>query len=205
MSKKNNSTEHYFVEHPKSKARFGLIRTYLRGRPFEFLTASGIFSNSRIDPGTRLLIECMVLPESGYVLDMGCGYGPVGIAAATFNPNLHVVLVDVNSRAVQVARQNVEENGASNAEVRRGSLYKPVKELSFDCVLSNPPVSAGLNTVRAIICEAPKHMSNKGTFQMVVRSKVGGKRFRTFFEETFGNVEISARESGYRVLMSHKH
>jgi 16S rRNA (guanine1207-N2)-methyltransferase len=147
----------------------------------------------------------MVLPESGYVLDMGCGYGPVGIAAAAFNPNLHVVLVDVNSRAVRVARQNVEENGASNAEVRRGSLYKPVEGLSFDCVLSNPPVSAGLNTVRAIICEAPKHMSNKGTFQMVVRSKVGGKRFCTFFEEAFGNVEILARESGYRVLMSHKH
>jgi 16S rRNA (guanine1207-N2)-methyltransferase len=205
MSRKNKSAEHYFVEHPKSKARFGLIRTYLRGRPFEFLTASGIFSNSRIDPGTRLLIECMVLPERGCVLDMGCGYGPVGIAAASFNPNLHVVLVDVNSRAVRVARQNVEENGASNAEVRRGSLYKPVEGLSFDCVLSNPPVSAGLDTVRAIICEAPKHMSNKGTFQMVVRSKVGGKRFCTFFEETFGNVEIFARESGYRVLMSHKH
>jgi 16S rRNA G1207 methylase RsmC len=204
MSKKNKSAEHYFVEHPRSKARFGLIRTYLRGRPFEFLTASGIFSNSRIDLGTRLLIECMVLPENGYVLDIGCGYGPVGIVAAAFNPNLHVVLVDVNSRAVWIARQNVEENGASNAEVRRGSLYEPVEELSFDCVLSNPPVSAGMSIVRAIICEAPKHMSSKGTFQMVIRSKVGGKRLCTFFEDAFGNVEILARQSGYRVLMSDK-
>jgi 16S rRNA (guanine1207-N2)-methyltransferase len=205
MSKKGKGTEHYFVEHPKSKARFGLICTYLRGRPFEFLTASGIFSNSRIDPGTRLLIECMVLPESGYVLDMGCGYGPVGIAAAAFNPNLQVMLVDVNSRAVRVARQNIEKNCIVNAEVTRGSLYEPVEKLSFNCVLSNPPVSAGLKTVRAIICQAPKHMSDKGTFQMVVRSKVGGKRFSKFFEEAFGNVEILARESGYRILMSHKH
>ena len=202
---KDKSTEHYFVEHPKSRARFGLIRAYLRGRPFEFLTASGIFSNSRIDPGTRLLIECMVLPESGHLLDIGCGYGPVGITAAAFNPSLHVVLVDVNSRAVRVARQNVEKNCINNAEVRRGSLYRPVEELSFNCVLSNPPISAGLKTVKAIICEAPKHMSDKGTFQMVVRSKVGGKRFRSFFEEAFGNVEIFARESGYRVLMSRKH
>jgi len=202
---KDKSAEHYFVEHPRSRARFGLIHTYLRGRPFEFLTASSIFSNSRIDPGTRLLIECMVLPESGHVLDIGCGYGPVGITAAAFNPNLHVMLVDVNSRAVRVARRNIEKNCVNNAEVRRGSLYKPVEELTFECVLSNPPISAGLKTVKAIICEAPNHMSDKGTFQMVVRSKVGGKRFRTFFEEAFGNVEIFARQSGYRVIMSHKH
>jgi 16S rRNA (guanine1207-N2)-methyltransferase len=180
-----------------------LVCTYLGGRPFEFLTASGIFSRSRIDLGTRLLIECMVLPENGYVLDIGCGYGPVGIAAAVFNPKLHVVLADVNSRAVWLARQNVEKNRIGNAEVRQGNLYEPVQGLLFDCLLSNPPVSAGLKTVRAIIGEAPKHMRNKGTFQMVVRSKVGGRRFRTFFEEAFGNVEVSARESGYRVLMSH--
>jgi len=155
--------------------------------------------------GTRLLIECMELPENGYVLDIGCGYGPVGIAAAVFNPKLQVVLADVNSRAAWLARQNVEKNGIGNAEVRRGNLYEPVQDLLFDCVLSNPPVSAGLKIVRAIICEAPKHMRNKGTFQMVVRSKVGGKRFRTFFEEAFGDVKVSARESGYRVLMSHKH
>ena len=204
MSEKNKRTEHYFVEHPKSKARFGLVCTYLRGRPFEFLTASGIFSRSRIDLGTRLLIECMVLPEDGYVLDMGCGYGPVGIAAAVFNPKLHVVLTDVNSRAVWLARQNVEKNRVGNAEVRRGNLYEPVQKLFFDCVLSNPPVSAGLKAVQAIVCEAPKHIQKKGTFQMVIRSQVGGKRFRTFFEEAFGNVEVSARESGYRVLMSHK-
>jgi 16S rRNA (guanine1207-N2)-methyltransferase len=205
MNKENKSTEHYFVEHPRSKATFGLVCTYLRGRPFEFLTASGIFSRSRIDLGTRLLIECMVLPENGYLLDIGCGYGPVGIAAAAFNPKLHVVLADVNSRAVWLAKQNVEKNRVSNAEVRRGNLYEPVQELLFDCALSNPPVSAGLKIVRAIICEAPEHMRKKGTFQMVVRSKVGGRRFCSFFEEAFGNVEVSARESGYRVLMSHKH
>ena len=205
MSKKNKITEHYFVEHPRSKATFGLVSTYLRGRPFEFVTASGIFSRSRIDLGTRLLIECMVLPKNGYVLDIGCGYGPVGIAAAAFNPKLHVVLADVNSRAVWLTRHNVEKNSVGNAEVRRGNLYEPVQDLLFDCVLSNPPVSAGLKTVRAIICEAPKYTQNKGTFQMVVRSKVGGKRFCSFFEEAFGNVEVSARESGYRVLMSQKH
>jgi len=204
MKKKVKAVEHYFAEHPKSRARFGLVRTYLRGRPFEFLTASGIFSKSRIDLGTRLLIECMVLPNNGCVLDIGCGYGAIGIAAAVFNPTLHVVLVDKNSRAIWLARQNIEKNDAFNADTRLGNLYEPVKELVFDCVLSNPPVSAGMEMVRAMICGAPEHMSNKGVFQMVVRSKVAGKRLCGFFEEAFGNVEVWARESGYRVLMARK-
>jgi len=204
MDKKARDAEHYFSQHPKSKAKFGLLRTYLRGRHFEFLTATGVFSKSRIDRGTRLLIECMILPENGCVLDIGCGYGAVGIAAAVFNPKLHVVLADVNSRAVWLARQNSEKNNAWNVDVRRGNLYEPVSELVFDCILTNPPVSAGMATVKAMICGAPKRMSQDDVFQMVVRSKVGGKRLRGFFEEAFGNVEVLARESGYRVLMARK-
>jgi 16S rRNA (guanine1207-N2)-methyltransferase len=92
----------------------------------------------------------------------------------------------------------------SNAEVRRGCLYAPVKDLIFDCVLSNPPVSAGMETVKAMIVEAPRHMVCGGVFQMVVKSKIGGKRLRTIFEEAFGNVEVLARESGYRVLLSRR-
>jgi 16S rRNA (guanine1207-N2)-methyltransferase len=204
MPKKSESPEHYFAKHPKSKLRLGMIHTYLRGRPFEFLTASGVFSKKRLDLGTRLLIESMVLPEEGCVLDAGCGYGAVGIAAAAFNPNLRIVMVDVNERAVWLAKQNININHVSNAEVRQGCLYEAVKGLGFNCVLSNPPVSAGMETVKAIIAEAPKHMENKALFQMVVRSKVGGKRLCAMLEEAFGNVEVLARESGYRVLVSEK-
>ena len=204
MRKKDESQNHYFTAHPKSKLKFGVIHTHLRGRPFEFLTSSGVFSKKRVDSGTRLLIESMVLPEKGSVLDVGCGYGSVGIAAAAFNPDLRVVMVDVNERAVWLARKNVEVNDVSNAEVRRGDLYEPIKDSTFNCVLSNPPVSAGMETVKAIIVEAPKHMTDKALFQMVVRSKIGGKRLRTLLESAFGNVEVLARKSGYRVFISEK-
>jgi 16S rRNA (guanine1207-N2)-methyltransferase len=150
------------------------------------------------------LIESMILPQEGCVLDVGCGYGAVGIAAAALNPGLRVIMVDVNERAVWLARQNVEKNCVSNAEVKRGYSYEPVNRLVFDCVLSNPPVSAGMETVKTIIVKAPEHMASKALFQMVVKSKVGGKRLRMFFEDAFGNVEVLARESGYRVLMSKK-
>jgi len=204
MARKAKNLEHYFVANPKSRPRYGLIRTHLRGKSFQFLTASGVFSKQRIDLGTRLLIESMLLPKKGCALDVGCGYGAVGIGAAVFNPCLYVILVDVNARAVWLARQNVEKNIVSNAEVRRGWLYAPVKDLNFDCVLSNPPVSAGMEIVKAMISEAPKHMACGGVFQMVVKSKIAGKRLLTIFEEVFGNVEVLARESGYRVLLSRR-
>ncbi len=201
MNQDNRGTDHYFVSAPKSEAKFGLVRTTLCGKSFEFLTASSVFSKRRVDPGTRLLIESMVLPKTGYVLDIGCGYGAVGIVAASLNPKLSVVMTDVNMRAVRLARKNVELNKVANAEVRYGYLYEPVEGLVFSCVLSNPPVSAGMETVKAIVKEAPKVMADKGTFQMVIRSKIGAKMLPSVFNETFGNCTVLARESGFRVLM----
>lgn len=205
MTGRKRSAEHYFAALPKSKAKFGIVRTRLRGEPFEFLTASSVFSKKRVDLGTRLLIDAMVLPETGAVLDVGCGYGAVGIVAAASNSRLRVVMTDVNMRAVHLARQNVEINKVNNAEVRCGYLYEPVKDLTFNCVLSNPPVSAGMETVKDIITEAPKVMAREATFQMVIRSKIGAKTLPSVFNETFGNCAVLARESGYRVLIAEKH
>jgi 16S rRNA (guanine1207-N2)-methyltransferase len=146
----------------------------------------------------------MILPRNGHVLDVGCGYGPIGIVAAALNPNLRVTLLDVNARAVRLTRKNIEKNCVGNAEAKRGWLYEPVKNQIFDCVLSNPPVSAGLETVTEMISRGPEHMARKARLQMVFRSKVAGKRLLGIFEEAFGNVEVLARQSGYRVLMSEK-
>ena len=104
-------------------------------------------------------------------------------------------------RAVRLARRNVELNKVANAEVRYGYLYEPVEDLVFNCVLSNPPVSAGMDTVKAIVKEAKKIMADKASFQMVIRSKIGAKVFPSVFNETFGNCTVLARESGFRVLM----
>jgi len=196
----DKDVEHYFSSAPKSEDKFGLVRASLCRRSFEFLTSSSVFSKRRIDLGTRLLIEAMVLPKVGCVLDIGCGYGAVGIAAAKFNPKLRVVMTDVNMRAVRLAKRNIELNNVNNGEVRFGHLYEPVAGLRFDCVLSNPPVSAGMDTVKAIVQQAPKAMGEKASFQMVIRSKIGAKVLPLLFSETFGNCKILARESGYRVL-----
>jgi len=201
MSKNPKRVEHYFSSAPQSHERFGLVRTSLCGKPFEFLTASSVFSKRKVDCGTRLLIESMVLSTAGYVLDIGCGYGVVGISAAKFNPKLHVVMTDVNARAVRLAKKNLTLNKVTNAEVRYGFFYEPVENLKFNIVLSNPPVSAGMETVKAIVTGAPKVMAPEASFQMVIRSKIGAKILPALFIETFGNCGIVARESGFRVLM----
>lgn len=200
----DNRSEHYFSTLPKSEEKLGLIQTSIKGKNFEFLTASSVFSKRKVDSGTRLLIESMILPKNGYVLDIGCGYGAVGIAASTFNPNVHVIMTDVNMRAVRLARKNLELNKIKNAEVMYGFLYEPVENRKFNCVLSNPPVSAGMETVKSIVKQAPKFMTPKSSLQMVIRSKIGGKTLPVVFEETFGNCTVLAIESGYRVLMSQK-
>jgi 16S rRNA G1207 methylase RsmC len=113
-------------------------------------------------------------------------------------------MTDVNIRAVRLAKENVRRNRITNIDVKWGNLYEPVEGTSFKCVLSNPPVSAGMETVKTIITRAPEKLVQKGRLQMVVRSKIGGKLLPSILEKTFGKYTILARESGYRVLMAEK-
>jgi 16S rRNA (guanine1207-N2)-methyltransferase len=202
MSKNNKTThDHYFSSQPKCEDRFGIVKANLRGCNFQFLTSSAVFSKKKIDLGTHVLIDAMVLPDTGAVLDIGCGYGAVGITVAALNPKLRVMMTDVNMRAVRLANQNIESNRIRNAQVLPGYLYEPVEQMRFNCVLSNPPVSAGMDIVKAIIGGAPKVMSPGARFQMVIRSKIGAKSLPEAFTASFGNCEVLSRESGFRVLM----
>jgi 16S rRNA G1207 methylase RsmC len=200
-NKKELADDHYFSSSPKSEASYGLIRTKFFNKNFEFITASSVFSKHRIDTGTQLLIESMVLPEKGSILDIGCGYGAVGIVAAKLGAKLQVYMTDVNTRAINLTKKNIEKNKIANAKAQCGHLYEPVKNLKFNCILSNPPVSAGMEIVKAIITEAPNVMHKDATFEMVIRSKIGAKMFPELFTNTFGNCTIIARESGFRVLL----
>lgn len=204
IENQSRGAEHYFTVTPKSREKLGWIKATLRGKSLTFLTASSVFSKRRIDAGTHLLIEAMVLPQTGTILDVGCGYGAVGIAAAASNPQLQVVMTDVNMRAVQLARRNVEINKVHNVEVRHGYLYEPVKDLRFNCILTNPPVSAGMETVKNLITQAPQFMVKNAIFQMVIRSKIGAKTLPALFNQAFGNCQVLARKSGYRVLTATK-
>ncbi|UCD44517.1 MAG: class I SAM-dependent methyltransferase [Candidatus Bathyarchaeota archaeon] len=195
-------SEHYFSKTPSSPERPGLLMCRLRGHDFEFVTSSGVFSHRRIDRGTRLLVESMVLPEEGGLLDLGCGYGPVGIVAAKLRPGLRVLMTDVNERAVDLARANARRNGVADVEVRVGDLYEPVGDEVFGAIVSNPPISAGLHrVVEPLVVGAVGHLADGGTLQLVVQSRKGGRALASLVERHLGGCEVVARGGGYRVLM----
>ena len=199
----NNS--HYFSSKTSSKDDRALIRTVLRGKRVGFLTSRGVFSSKRVDNGTRVLVENMLIPETGRFLDIGCGIGVVGIMAALEAPELDVYLSDVNPRAVKLSRLNVQRHGLDNCSVFEGDLYESLGGMVFDVIVSNPPVSAGMyKVVYPMVSGAYERLVEGGVLQMVIQSNKGGNLLAGFFDDVFGSHEVVARRSGYRVFSSVK-
>ncbi len=194
--------EHYFSKEPTSSLRRYRIETKIRGFHLVFITASGVFSPRRIDKGTLLLAESMVIEKGWRVLDLGAGYGVLGIVAAKVADKGYVIMTEINRRAAMLARLNIKLNNLINCEVREGNLYEPVKHEKFNTIISNPPQSAGLKVCFKIISEAPSHLLRGGILQLVARHNKGGRRLMNEMEKVFGNVDVTASKWGYRVYIS---
>jgi 16S rRNA (guanine1207-N2)-methyltransferase len=194
--------EQYFEKRPSSSRRPALITLRVRDHPFVFRTDAGVFSRSELDRGTELLLEAIELGPCESILDLGCGYGALGIVAARLSEGGRVILTDVNERAVALARANVAANGIRNAEVRFGDLYAPVADVFFDHILCNPPIRAGREVVDRIIAEAPSHLLEGGHLWIVVRTRQGASSIQSRMVQAFGNAAVVKRGSGFKVLRS---
>jgi len=170
----------------------------------KFVTASGVFSPRRVDLGTLTLIKYMQIKPGENVLDFGCGYGAIGIMAAKTCNKCNIVMVDINERAVAAAKQNIYLNNIKNAKAKQSFFYSGLKDEFFDVILLNPPMSAGLDVCYKIIEGAKEHLVTGGNLQVVSRHRKGGERIMQKMEEIFGNVEVVAKKSGYRIYLSRK-
>lgn len=196
--------EHYSTRRPTSPRRPRAATVAVRGLRLSLATDTGVFSRGGLDRGTELLLEALELGPCEMILDLGCGSGALGIAAAKLSEGGHVVLTDVNERAVGLAKANLRGNGVTNAEVRIGDLYEPVRELAFDHIVTNPPIRAGRAVVDRIVAEAPDHLLDGGRLWLVARTRQGADAIRARMSKAFGNAEIVRRGSGYKVLRSTK-
>ena len=188
-------THYYKTTSPGKRV---LIPLVIRGVSLQFISYTSLFSGSSVDEGTRLLLENIVLPESGLVLDVGCGYGVIGITVAKLNPRLRVYMTDINSLSVKVARINARLNSVGDrVVVLQGDKYEPVKGLKFNAIYSNPPLSAGMSTVEAIILGAKEHLVSSGFAQFVLAK--GGDYLAKKAREVYRNVKTTSKK-GYIIL-----
>jgi 16S rRNA (guanine1207-N2)-methyltransferase len=202
MDDGHDPPDHYFTERPRSRSNRRTLRFLYRGEVLAFEVDQGIFAASGLDPGTALLVEALDPHSADAVLDLGCGWGAVGVAAAKAAPLGRVVLVDVNRRATGLAKSNLARNGIERAEVRVGSLYAPVEDEQFDLIVSNPPYRAGRPTILALLEGAPAHLRPGGRLLIVGKGSQGILFYQRWLESHWGpgSVSIRARGSGYRVL-----
>lgn len=194
--------DHYFSNAPLSAHNERQITATLLGFEMRFHTDAGVFSRDDVDPGSRLLVES-VAPMSGRVLDMGCGWGPVGLSIALKNPECTVLMADVNERAVDLSERNRRTNGVLNASVIQSDAFESV-EGEFDHILTNPPIRAGKAVIYGMFDESFRRLRTGGTLNIVIRKQQGAPSAKKHLEEVFGNAEVIAKSGGYWIIRSTK-
>lgn len=196
--------DHYYTNEPAVAHDRKTWETTLRGQSFRFTSDAGVFAKGGVDFGSRTLIEAMDIPQQAEVLDVGCGYGPIGLAAAKLASQGHVTMIDVNSRAVELARENAAVNRIANITVLQSDLFAALGEREFDVVLTNPPIRAGKETVHAIFEGAHARLKSGGALWIVIQKKQGAPSAKQKLETLFSRVEEITKEKGYRIYKSTK-
>jgi len=197
-------SEHYFTNRPSTEHEEATFTATLRDMPFTFTTDAGVFSRDRVDFGSLLLIEAMQVKPTDTVLDIGCGYGPIGSVAARLASEGRVYMVDVNERAADLARRNLLANKIANAEVRVGDSLAPVQGIAFDTIVTNPPIRAGKQVIYRMVEEAHAALKAGGALWVVIQNKQGAPSMKRKLQETFGNVLDVDRKAGYHIFRSVK-
>ncbi|MGM0122911.1 16S rRNA (-N2)-methyltransferase [Enterococcus sp. AZ194] len=198
-------TNHYYTEQPDVAHNIEKWSFELKGKQFQFMTDSGVFSRDTVDYGSRVLIDAFTWDElpKGTILDVGCGYGPIGLSLS-YASEFPVEMIDVNQRAVGLATGNATQNGLQQIDVHQSNIYETLHQKEYAAIVSNPPIRAGKKVVHEILTGAHPLLKVGGTLTVVIQKKQGAPSAEKKMLETFGNVEIVTKDKGYYVLKSIK-
>ncbi len=194
---------HYYITDDTLDHTYQTIDFDMRNVRLILTTDRGVFSRNYIDYGTKILIENLDLNHVKKALDIGCGYGPVGLFIAGYDNEINVVLSDVNERAIALAKKNIEDNHISHAKALVSHVFEKINE-SFDLIVTNPPIRAGKDTVFSIYEGANNHLNDGGSLYVVIQKKQGAPSSVKKIETLFGNCEILVKSKGYWVLLAKK-
>jgi len=194
----------YFENNNNLKKETREILFYYRGNKILLTTNTGIFSKSYVDFGTQQLLKNINLTQgTTSVLDVGCGYGVIGITIAKTYEFSKVDMIDINSRAVEITKENIIKNNVNNASCFISNIYENIVS-QYDLIVSNPPIRAGKQVVHSILADAYQHLNIGGSIIVVIQKKQGAPSTMKKLKEVFGNVTVVDREKGYYILKSIK-
>lgn len=193
--------QHYFSEQPQTDAKTHSVEFELEGTVFNLTAASGTFSSTRLDSGTRVLLkESALFPDSGTVLDIGCGWGPISLAVATLRPETEVFGLDVNSRSLELAQANAAALKLKNFKAVRAEQIP--NELLFDGIWSNPPIRVGKAVLHQLMQTWIPRLKPGASAMLVVQKQLGADSFQKWLAETFTEFDVAKQsiDKGYRVI-----
>jgi 16S rRNA (guanine1207-N2)-methyltransferase len=190
--------QQYFAPAPLSPSAPKPFTLNYQGRDFRFFTDSGVFSKNELDFGSKTLLSALPEDLKGPVLDLGCGWGAVGVIIGALHPQAAVTLADINARAVHLARLNARENKVP-AQVGQSDGFAQIRG-SFDIIAFNPPIRAGKETVYRLLGECAQHLRPGGALYVVMRKQQGAQSAAVFLKGIFAAVQTVKRKGGYHVL-----
>ena len=190
--------KHYYSQNPNVEHDEQQVIFEVLGQQLRCTTDAGVFSRDGLDMGTRILLEAVPALQ-GRILDLGCGWGPVGTAIGKAFPETEILMTDVNERAAELARRNLDANGVKNARVVSSDAYASV-DGQFSAILLNPPIRAGKQVIYAMFADARNYLEEGGALYIVIRKQQGAESAEKYLKTLYADVERIAREKGYWVL-----
>ncbi len=199
-------SEHYYSNMPQTDSKPRQWKFTLLGNTFMFETDTGVFSKSEVDFGSRVLIDAFEMPEvAGDILDVGCGYGPIGLSIAKVNPKREVLMVDINTRAVALSQKNAQLNGIQNVRIFESDGLSAIStETKAAAILTNPPIRAGKDTVFKFYDGAYELLVEDGELWVVIQKKQGAPSTVSHLEGMFSEVDVVEKKKGYWIIRAKK-
>lgn len=191
-------SEQYFTGKPTSESRPVDCEFEYRGHAMRFTTDAGVFSKGELDNGTRILLKALPDDLKGRVLDLGCGWGPVGVSLGKCFPDLEIVMSDVNERALSLAKENAVRNRVKASGVLSDGLDSV--EGDFDCIITNPPIRAGKQVIYRMFAQSRDRLREKGQLYIVIRKQQGAQSAITYLKTLFNQVDTIEKSGGFWII-----
>ncbi|MFR5892308.1 MAG: class I SAM-dependent methyltransferase [Bacilli bacterium] len=189
----------YFENNVNLESNEIIIPYYFRGQKFNFITDNGVFSKKEVDFGSSLLLQTVTLDDGDRVLDVGCGYGVIGLVIAKVKPQSLVDMIDINERAIRLSCKNKTLNKIENVEIFVSNIYQNIVK-KYDVIVSNPPIRAGKKIVHEIASKSFEFLNEDGTFWCVIQKKQGAESMLKLLIQIYQKVEIVEKDKGYWII-----